>query len=177
MQIPRRPGLSATLAAITAAAGSALLLIVFSGTESSADPLRVEVFAKQYSWSFGYPTAGNAYSEDEFHLPVGQPVVFTIHTADVVHGFWVPEWEVKLDTIPGAIEEVEVTPEDSGAYQLVCSVGCGILHTAMRAKIVVEEPARYRRWLSDLDTVPAPLQKEARLDRELRAIEESLGGA
>jgi cytochrome c oxidase subunit 2 len=165
---PKALGLAGALGVLAVAA-----FLVLGADGSSEAPLRIEVFAKQYSWSFGYPEEGYAFSKGEFHVPVGRPIEFEMHSEDVLHAFWMPEWKVKVDTPPAQVETVEVTPEKVGAFQLICAQFCGLLHSDMRAKIVVESQAQYRRWVNGLPGTPAHLRELARLDRELESIHES----
>lgn len=160
-----------TLAALIA--GALLLFLEASG--SGGDPLKIEVFAKQYSWSFGYPTQGNGFANDEVHLPIDQPIEFEMHSEDVVHAFWIPEWSLKAGATPAQIETAEVTPEKTGTYQLICTEPCGIDHYAMHAKVVVEPSDRFQQWVNDLGAIPAHLRELANLDRELESIHESSG--
>jgi cytochrome c oxidase subunit 2 len=177
MQALRRPRAQTTaiLAALALAAAAVLLLLLGSG-DSAGPPLRIEVFAKQYSWYFGYPGEGDAFSAREFHVPDDRPIEFQLHSDDVVHGFWIPEWDVKTDAIAGGTEKLEVTPQKTGVYQVICSQSCGILHGAMKAKIIVEDPAQFQRWVNDLGSIPSHWQRLIRLDREAESIRRSVEG-
>lgn len=174
-RLRRAPLKTAGILGAMAVALAAVVLLLGSG-DSSGEPLKIEVFAKQYLWRFGYPGEGDAYSEKELHVPTGRPIEFELHSADVVHGFWIPDWDIKTDAIPGGAEKVEASPRETGVYQLVCSVSCGLLHRAMRAKIVVDEPAQFQRWANSLGSIPARWQRLIRIDREAEAIRQSVEG-
>lgn len=176
MQALRRPRVlrTAILAALVLAAAIVLLLLLGSGN-SAGPPLRIEVFAKQYSWYFGYPSDGNAFSAKEFHVPDNRPIEFELHSDDVIHGFWIPEWDVNVAAVPGGAKTVELTPRGTGVYQVICSASCGILHSAMRAKVVVEDPAQFQRWVNGLGSVSPHWQRLLRLDREAESIRRSVG--
>jgi heme/copper-type cytochrome/quinol oxidase subunit 2 len=165
-------GAGATLAALAAI----LILFVFGDSGSGAEPLKIEVFAKQYSWSFGYPAQGNAFSKKEVHVPVGEPIEFEMHSQDVIHAFWVPEWKIKVDTPPAQIATASVTPEKTGTFQVICSEQCGIAHFAMHAKLVVEPADRFQRWVAQQGAIPKHWRELATLDRELESIHESAAG-
>ena len=64
-----------------------------------------------------------------------------MHAQDVIHSFWVPEWRIKKDNVPGITTTAIVTPDKVGTYQLICTELCGFGHATMRAKVVVESPA------------------------------------
>jgi cytochrome c oxidase subunit II len=113
--------------------------------------LTVSVFSQQYAWSFAYPGKEYAYSEGELHVPVDRQVQFKMHALDVIHSFWVPEWRIKKDNVPGITTTAIVTPDKVGTYQLVCTELCGFGHATMRAKVVVESPAKFEEWVEGLD--------------------------
>jgi cytochrome c oxidase subunit 2 len=132
--------------------GAAYSWVVLDDIEAKEkDSLRVDVFSQQYAWSFGYPGKGNVWSEGELHVPVDRQIEFKMHALDVIHSFWVPEWRIKKDAVPGITTTATVTPDRPGTYQLVCTELCGFGHAAMRAKVVVEPPAEFRKWVAGLE--------------------------
>jgi cytochrome c oxidase subunit II len=152
---------------------------VLSDIEKPADnPLTVDVFSQQYAWSFGYPGKDNAYSQGELHVPLNRQVHFKMHSLDVIHSFWVPEWRIKKDNVPGITTTAIVTPDKPGTYQLICTELCGFGHASMRAKVVVEPAADFRKWVAGLkDTVPDPYLETIRQDTETNPIPLGAGGA
>ncbi len=152
---------------------------VLNDIEEPADnPLTVDVFSQQFAWSFGYPGKDNAWSEGELHVPLDRQVHFKMHSQDVIHSFWVPEWRIKKDAVPGITTTAIVTPDKLGAYQLICTELCGFGHAAMRAKVVVESPADFRKWVAGLDEeVPQPLAESIILDTETNPVPVGAGGA
>jgi len=152
---------------------------VLNEIEKPADnPLTVDVFSQQYAWSFGYPGKDMAFSEGEFHVPVNRQVQFKMHAQDVIHSFWVPEWRIKKDNVPGITTTAIVTPDKVGTYQLICTELCGFGHASMRAKVVVESPADFREWVGSLKTkVPAPLAESITQDTEANPVPLDAGGA
>ena len=103
-----------------------------------ADAMTVNVFSQQYAWSFGYPSKGDKWSQGELHVPVDRQIIFKLHAQDVIHSFWVPEWRIKKDNVPGITTTAVITPDRVGTYQLVCTELCGFGHATMRAKVVVQ---------------------------------------
>jgi cytochrome c oxidase subunit 2 len=141
-------------------------------------PLVVDVTAQQFAWSFGYPGKDLAYSEGEFHVPVDRQVQFKMHAQDVIHSFWVPEWRIKKDNVPGITTTATVTPTKIGTYQLICTELCGFGHASMRAKVVVESPAKFREWVAGLDQKLPPALKESVVqDTEANPVPLDAGGA
>jgi len=146
--------------------------------KSDPNPLTVDVFSQQYAWSFGYPGKGSAYSVGELHVPLGRQVHFKMHSLDVIHSFWVPEWRIKKDNVPGITTTAIVTPDKIGTYQLVCAELCGFGHATMRAKVVVERPAEFREWVAGLkEEIPPPYLEAIRQDTETNPIPVGAGGA
>src|SRR5919106_4097400 len=128
--------------------------------DPAENPLKVQVFSQQFAWSFGYPGKGEAWSEGELHVPLDRQVHFKMHALDVIHSFWVPEWRIKKDNVPGITTTAIVTPDKPGTYQLICTELCGFGHATMRAEVVVEPEAEFTKWVRGLEgTVPAPLQQ------------------
>jgi cytochrome c oxidase subunit 2 len=152
---------------------------VLSDIEKPADnPLTVDVFSQQYAWSFGYPGKKNAYSQGELHVPLDRQVHFKMHSLDVIHSFWVPEWRIKKDNVPGITTTAIVTPDKPGTYQLICTELCGFGHASMRATVVVEPPAEFRKWVAGLkETVPDPYLETIRQDTETDPVPLGAGGA
>jgi cytochrome c oxidase subunit 2 len=110
------------------------------------DRLQVDVTAQQFAWKFEYPDAG--VTSTELHVPVDRQVEFSMTAIDVIHSFWVPEWRVKKDLVPGLTTHVVATPDREGSYALVCTELCGIGHSTMRAPVVVESQDSFDQWIS-----------------------------
>jgi cytochrome c oxidase subunit 2 len=141
--------------------------------------LTVDVFSQQYAWSFAYPGRGYAFKEGELHVPVNRQVQFKMHAEDVIHSFWVPEWRIKKDNVPGITTTATVTPDKVGTYQLICTELCGFGHASMRAKVVVESPAKFREWVAGLtEKTPPAFMESIKQDTETNPVEEiGAGGA
>jgi cytochrome c oxidase subunit II len=151
------------------------LVAVLDGAATSSSPLRIDVFAKQYMWHFGYPSEGNGFSK-ELHVPVDREVELVMYTQDVDHAFWVPEWKLKEFIGRSTSPTATVTPDKTGTYQVICTQSCGILHLGMRAKVVVEPSSEFERWAKGLhQKVPPHLVELKHLDAELEAIHEEAG--
>lgn len=147
--------------------------------QKQANALTVDVFSQQYAWSFAYPGKGYKYVQGEFHVPVNRQIVFKMHAQDVIHSFWVPEWRIKKDNVPGITTTAIVTPDKVGTYQLVCTELCGFGHATMRAKVVVEPPGKFNEWVEGLkEETPEPLMESVKQDTQVNpAGELGAGGA
>ncbi|HET7120461.1 MAG TPA: cytochrome c oxidase subunit II [Solirubrobacterales bacterium] len=146
--------------------------------EKKANALTVDVFSQQYAWSFAYPGKGYKYVQGEFHVPVNRQVQFKMHAQDVIHSFWVPEWRIKKDNVPGITTTAIVTPDKKGTYQLVCTELCGFGHATMRAKVVVESPSKFKEWVEGLkQETPPELLKSVEQDSQTNPVDLGAGGA
>jgi cytochrome c oxidase subunit 2 len=103
------------------------------------------VVAAQWSWQFEYPEYG--VSASELHLPVNRPVLLKLNAVDVIHSFWVPEFRVKQDAVPGMETVLRLTPSREGSYTLLCAELCGLLHAYMTAPVSVEGEQDFLSWV------------------------------
>ena len=124
------------------------------------DIMNIDVYSQQFAWNFTYPD-DKKFSRGELHVPVDQQIAFRLHALDVIHSFWVPEWGIKKDNVPGITTQAIVTPNKEGTYQLVCTELCGFGHTTMRAEVIVESREEYEKWLQGLDEPPAEYSGES----------------
>lgn len=144
----------------------------------AANALTIDVFSQQYAWSFGYPENGGRWIQGEMHVPVNRQIQFKMHSQDVIHSFWVPEWRIKKDNVPGITTTAIVTPDRLGTYQLICTELCGFGHASMRAKVVVERPADFEKWVAGLkERVPQAYKESILQDTETNPIPVGAGGA
>src|SRR4051795_10507375 len=137
---------------IIVSALAAYAWIVLDDVEAKkANELDVEVHGQQFTWRFDYPNAGGGPAVKgarQLWLPKDRPVHFRIHTDDVIHSFWVPQFRLKSDAVPGMTTQIRVTPDKVGSYQVVCTELCGLGHATMRQTVrVVEKPA-FDAWLA-----------------------------
>jgi cytochrome c oxidase subunit 2 len=107
----------------------------------------VDVTAQQFAWSFTYPAA--KVTSGQLTLPVNQPVELKLSARDVIHSFWVPEWRMKKDAVPGVETNVIITPTKVGTFTVVCTELCGLGHAAMRARAVVMTQDGFDAWIQE----------------------------
>ncbi len=141
------------------------------------DALVFEVVGQQWQWRYRFPgkdgqfgtsdvrfvSAGNPFginpndpkgqddvlvAAPEVHIPVGQPVKVLQRSLDVLHNFYVPQFRVKMDLVPGLVTQFWFTPTRTGRFEVMCAEFCGTAHFNMRGHIVVEEPERFQAWLA-----------------------------
>jgi cytochrome c oxidase subunit II len=141
-----------TLAPLAFVIFVAYLGAVILGEVESPDPrpLNVNVIASQWSWRFEYPES--LVTSNELVLPVNQQVRLRMISTDVIHSFWVPEFRVKQDILPGGenmTRELRITPSQEGDYVLRCAEMCGQLHATMLAPVVVVSEGEFDSWLEE----------------------------
>ena len=112
---------------------------------AGANPLRVNVYAQQFFWSYSYPGYDNKKSSI-LRLPVDRSVVLTMHAKDVLHSFWVPEFRQKQDLVPGIQPTLHITPNKLGTYPVICTELCGLGHALMRSRVIVMKPGAFEQW-------------------------------
>ncbi|HUO99950.1 MAG TPA: cytochrome c oxidase subunit II [Gemmatimonadota bacterium] len=143
----------------------------------SALPLRV--VGKQFEWNVTYPGPDEELDTDDdyvvrnqLHMPVGRSVRIELMSEDVIHSFFLPEFRVKQDAVPGMLIPVWFQATEAGEYTLACAELCGLGHYRMRASVTVHEPEEFERWVAEESSageppepVPAPADT-ARVDLE-----------
>jgi cytochrome c oxidase subunit 2 len=112
-----------------------------------ADHRVVEVTAQQFAWSFTYPE--EKLTTGQLVLPVDEPVELRLGARDVIHSFWVPEWRMKQDAVPGITTKLVITPNKTGTYTVICTELCGLGHATMRARAIVMTQERFQAWLRE----------------------------
>lgn len=121
------------------------------GRGGPADAPAVTVTARQFAWSFTYP---GGKTTPELVLPLGRPVRLDVKSADMVHGFFVPAFRVKVDAVPGRTNYTWVTPTVAGVFDVECTVICGTSHSYMLSKVHVIDGALYDAWAASPMTEP-----------------------
>jgi cytochrome c oxidase subunit 2 len=135
------------LVVVLSLAGYATDILLDITRAPSEAELEVEVIGQQWSWSFDYVEYGVV--SPELVLPVNQPVLLHIRSTDVIHSFWVPEFRIKTDAIPGILNEARVTPTEVGDYTAYCSELCGTAHAYMTAPVRVVEATAFDEWMGE----------------------------
>jgi cytochrome c oxidase subunit II len=149
-----------TLIVLVAGVYSWIVLDDIEAEAADEEVMRVDVYAQQFAWRFDYVDAGK--TSTELHVPSGQQLELHLKALDVIHSFWVPEWRIKRDLVPGADIEgdphidniVRVTPTVEGTYNVVCTELCGLGHATMKALAVTESEAEFEEWLAEQRDMP-----------------------
>jgi len=114
-------------------------------TRAEANELVVDVTAMQFAWTFGYPDLG--ITSNELVLPADRSVLFNITSKDVIHSFWVPEFRLKQDAVPGRPTTLRITTTAIGEFMVRCAEMCGYSHSYMQAPVRVLSQADFQAWV------------------------------
>ena len=115
-------------------------------TAEQPDEMTVEVTGLQWAWRFSYPAEGD-FQTTQLVVPLGQPLLLSMEAEDVLHSFWVVEWRVKQDLVPGIVTELRVTPTELGEYKVRCAELCGLRHAYMLADVKVVTQEEFETWV------------------------------
>jgi len=131
----------------------AVVGMAYIGAKNLAEVRRVDpeamvvyVTGQQWKWSFEYP---NGVVSDELHIPVGKQIDLKMTSRDVIHSFWVPEFRVKQDLVPGRTTELRINPSLIGDYKVRCAELCGTSHYRMEQPVIVSDEADFNAWMDE----------------------------
>ena len=120
------------------------------GREPVGPPVvTIHVTGRQWWWQLDYefPELRQHFrTANEIHIPVGRAVRLLVTTGDVIHSFWVPQLQGKLDLIPGDTNDLRLDAKRAGTYTGACAEYCGMQHANMRLSVVAEDSATFTRW-------------------------------
>nr|WP_320134151.1 cytochrome c oxidase subunit II [uncultured Holophaga sp.] len=117
------------------------------------DSMVVEVTGRQWSWSFKYP---NGKQTNVLYAVLGKPTKVEIRSVDVVHGFFIPAFRLKMDAVPGHTNETWFEPTRLGSYDVECTVICGVSHSVMLSKVMVVNEDEFKAWYFGGENAPEP---------------------
>lgn len=110
----------------------------------------------QWWWEVQYPHSG-VVTANEIHIPVGKRLLVRLESADVIHSFWVPALNRKMDTIPGHPNMIYLEADAPGLYRGQCTEFCGAQHAKMLLRVIAQSESDFRNWeQGQLTELPAP---------------------
>lgn len=123
-------------------------------SEKEDDAFHIHVIANQFFWQFEYTDILDANGEPimtsgEMHIPVDQRVELTITSNDVIHSFWVPRLNGKMDAIPGRENHLWLEADVADTFEGQCAEFCGLAHALMRFTVVSHEQADFDAWAQE----------------------------
>ena len=116
--------------------------------EPPPDSMTIYVVGKQWMWSFAYPHGGG--SVGVLYVPAGRPVKLLMTSRDVIHSFYVPDFRLKTDVVPGRTTQLWFEAKQPGRHRIFCAEMCGTGHSEMRAEVVALPDADYERTIQGL---------------------------
>ena len=125
--------------------------------------MQIGIEAEQFAWNIHYPgpdgkifTADDVVTFNQLHVPVGKPVVVTLRSKDVIHSFFLNEFRVKQDAVPGMTTKIWFEGTTVGHWEIACAELCGLGHYRMKGFITVDAPEEFRSgWRSRRRSSPS----------------------
>jgi cytochrome c oxidase subunit 2 len=116
----------------------------------------IRVSAKQFNWEITYAGLDGKFDTDDdvtmdndLHVPVNRNVRIALRSKDVIHSFFVPDFRLKQDAVPGREIPVWFNATKAGKYELPCAELCGFGHSGMRGWVFVHDQAEYEKWAEE----------------------------
>ena len=126
--------------------------------------IAIDVTGHQWWWEIRYNDvdASNIFTTaNEIHIPVGVPVTFTLHGADVIHSFWVPNLAGKKDLIPGKVNSIWLQADKPGVYRGQCAEYCGLQHAQMAFWVIAESQEQFNAWKQNQTQTSVPAASDS----------------
>ncbi len=119
--------------------------VVYNGmTKAPSDAYEIRVIGKQWLWQFQYDNGQT--TTNELYVPLDKPVKLVMTSQDVLHSFFVPNFRIKQDVVPGMYTTVWFHPQIAGKHQIYCAEYCGTAHSGMLAKVIALDEAQWKAW-------------------------------
>jgi cytochrome c oxidase subunit 2 len=132
------------------------------------DALEVHIQGEQFAWNIRYAGADGKFDTpddivtlNQLHFPVGKPVVVTLTSKDVIHSFFLPEFRVKQDLVPGMKTRIWFEGNRVGNWEIACAELCGLGHYRMKGFVTVDTPEDFQKWLAEQAAAAAAEQPRA----------------
>lgn len=139
--------------------------VFFHLTRPPKDAMDIYVVGKQWMWKAEH--MDGVREINELHVPIGRPVKLTMGSEDVIHSYFIPEFRVKADVVPGRYNTMWFTATKPGRYHLFCTQYCGTKHSAMIGWVTAMEPADYQAWLAGGSASGTMAENGAKLFQDL----------
>ena len=123
---------------------------------------------KQWMWKFQHPEGHREINT--LHVPMGEKILLTMTSEDVIHSFFVPAFRVKQDVLPGRYTQVWFEATKPGEYHLFCTEYCGAEHSQMIGTVIVMEPEDYQAWLAGGIVGSSPVASGAELFQQYACV-------
>lgn len=157
--------------------GPAIILLVVFGatlwtlrliaTPATEEELTIHVIGQRWWWEVQYPQQQFA-TANEIHIPANRPVRIVLSSDNVIHSFWVPELQGKMDLMPGKTNSLWLEADEPGIYRGECAEFCGVQHAKMNFLVIAQPEEEFATWLTHQQQPAAA--PEASLARQGQAI-------
>ena len=113
----------------------------------------VKVTGRQWTWAFEYP---NGKRTDKLYAVINRPMKLEVRSVDVIHGFYIPAFRIKVDAVPGRTNTTWFQPTLRGAFDIQCTVICGVNHSSMLSQVQTVTEDEFKAWYFGPDGTPEP---------------------
>lgn len=150
--------------------------VTFTGGPDEVAPeendVLVQAEAYQWGWTMRYNASENGYLDENLEyggggsgptvvIPADQDIYFQVESADVIHGFHVPQLGLKMDAIPAQTNYIRTNVSETGTYQGYCSEYCGQAHSQMYFTIEVVDQSEFDDWVASEEQAVAEANAES----------------
>jgi cytochrome c oxidase subunit 2 len=146
-------GVAVSVVILAISFGGTLVTLNAASRPRITPSLTIDVTGHQWWWEVTYSQADDPSlgftTANEVHLPVGEPVRVRLHSADVIHSFWLPQIAGKMDVIPGQVNETWLEARKPGDSRGMCGEYCGMQHAVMALDVRAESPEAFRQWADE----------------------------
>jgi cytochrome c oxidase subunit 2 len=139
--------------------------VFFHMTRAPRNAMEIYVVGKQWMWKAQH--MDGAREINELHVPIGRPVKLIMGSEDVIHSFFIPDFRVKADVVPGRFNTMWFTATTPGRYHIFCTQYCGTKHSGMIGWVTAMTPADYQSWLSGSSSGGSMTEAGAKLFTDL----------
>jgi cytochrome c oxidase subunit 2 len=142
--------------------------VFFHMTRPPRNAMEIYVVGKQWMWKAQH--MDGAREINELHVPIGRPVKLIMGSEDVIHSFFIPDFRVKADVVPGRYNTMWFTATTPGKYHIFCTQYCGTKHSGMIGWVTAMTPSDYQAWLSGSSSGGSMVDNGARLFVDLACV-------
>lgn len=128
----------------------------FQAAQANKDHIKIEVNARQWLWQGRYAGPDGKFNTDDdqlvtndFVVPKGVPVVLQLASPDVIHNFYLPNFRVKQDAMPGTVNQFWFQAQEEGEFEIGCAQHCGANHYKMRGVLHVVPREQFETWSNE----------------------------
>ena len=139
--------------------------------EVPRDAYEINVEGFMWGWNVTYPEG--IKMKNELRVPVGTPVKVSLSSKDVLHAFYIPEYRVQEEAIPGRTTYFWFRPSKAGQYSAYCTEFCGTGHSLMLAKVTAMEKNDFQTWMANYKEATAmlsPVERGKKLVQDLGCL-------